>query len=999
MSQRFRLAEGGTIDRDRELRFRFNGRQYTGHPGDTLASALLANGVHLVARSFKYHRPRGIFSAGVEEPNALVQVGTGARTLADLKATEVELFDGLEARSVNVFPSPGFDLGAGLGWLSRFTPAGFYYKTFFASPRLWRHVFEPAIRRAGGWGTAPAEADPDYYDKRHVHCEVLVVGGGPAGMMAARAAATGGARVILADENRAPGGSLCQRSGHADDAIGQWLGETVDTLDDRPEVRVLSRTAVCGYHDGNYLTALQRLGDEGRPSFPAAVRQRLWHVRARRVILATGAHERPLVFANNDRPGIMLAGAVRSYINAFAVAPGRRAVLFTNNDRAYHCALDCLDAGIEVAAVIDSRRQPAGTTVDAVRARGVRLLAGHAVANTRGRKRLRSVLATPLGGRAGDRAQRIDCDLLAVSGGYNPAVHLHSQAQGKLDFDPGLSCFCPGAARQAHVSVGAGAGCFDLDRALEQARDAGLEAAAACGWAADHSLALPEVATEAGAAPAPLWQVPAGKSKLRGRQFVDLQNDTSAADIELAVAEGFESVEHMKRYTLAGFGTDQGKTSNINALAILAELLGRPIPEVGTTTFRPPYTPLTLAALGGRHRGERFEPARETAIHDRHVAAGAVFEDVGQWKRPWYYPRDGEDMHAAVARECAATRQGAGVLDASTLGKIDVQGPDAAEFLNRVYTNAWKKLAVGRVRYGVMCGEDGMVFDDGTTARLDEQRYLMTTTTSGAARVLDHLEEYLQTEWPELRVRLTSVTEQWSTVSIAGPASGAVMATLAPDLDLSTEAFPFLSCQDAMVADMHARVFRISFTGELQYELNVPWHQGAVLWDAVMRAGEPHGITPYGTETMHVLRAEKGFIIVGQETDASQTPLDLGLDWIVSGKKDFIGRRSLRRSDMQRADREQLVGLTPAGTDRFVPEGSQLVEPGTAKHTPPVPLVGWVSSSYWSAALDHHFCLALVRGGRARHGDVVEAALPDGPVPLRIGPTVFYDPDNLRRDG
>ena len=998
MSQRYRLAEGGAIDRGRSLRFRFNGRAYIGHPGDTLASALLANGVHLVARSFKYHRPRGIFSAGVEEPNALVQVGAGARTLPDLKATEVELFDGLEARSVNVFPSPGFDLGAGLGWLSRFTPAGFYYKTFFASPRLWRHVFEPAIRRAGGWGTAPAEADPDYYDKRHVHCDVLVVGAGPAGSMAAHAAAAGGARVILADENPAFGGSLGQRAGRDDGRAGRWLRQTVEALGDLPEARLLPRTTVCGYHDGNYLTALQRLGDEGRHSAPAAVRQRLWHIRAGRVILATGAHERPLVFANNDRPGIMLAGAVRSYINGFAVAPGRRAVLFANNDRAYHCALDCLDAGIEVAAVVDSRRQPAGATVDAVRARGVRLLAGHAIQDTYGRKRLRGVLATSLSDRAG-RPQRIPCDLLAVSGGYSPAVHLHSQARGKLTFDPATSCFRPGASRQAHVSVGAGAGCFDLDRALEQARGAGLEAAAACGWAVDRAPPLPEVATEASAAPEPLWRVPARNSKLRGKQFVDLQNDTSAADIELAVNEGFESVEHMKRYTLAGFGTDQGKTSNINALAILAELLERPIPEVGTTTFRPPYTPLTLAALGGRHRGERFEPARETAIHDRHVAAGAVFEDVGQWKRPWYYPHRGETMHAAVARECAATRQGVGVLDASTLGKIDIQGPDAAEFLNRVYTNAWKKLAVGRVRYGVMCGEDGMVFDDGTTARLDEQRYLMTTTTSGAAKVLDHLEEYLQTEWPALRVRLTSVTEQWSTVSVAGPASGAVMAALAPDLELATEAFPFLSWRDATVAGMSARVFRISFTGELQYEINVPGHQGAALWDAVMSAGEPHGITPYGTETMHVLRAEKGFIIVGQETDASQTPLDLGMDWIVSSKKDFIGRRSLRRSDMLRADREQLVGLTPTGEDRFVPEGSQLVEAGTADRTPPVPMVGWVSSSYWSAALGHHFCLALVRGGRARHGEVVEAALPDGAVPLRIGPTVFYDPDNLRRDG
>ncbi|HEX2256156.1 MAG TPA: sarcosine oxidase subunit alpha family protein [Afifellaceae bacterium] len=1003
--QPFRLATGGRIDRGRVLAFTFNGRRYEGYPGDTLASALLANGVHLVARSFKYRRPRGIVTAGSAEPSALVQLGTGARSDPAIKATQAVLYDGLAAASINGYPSLNFDLAAAADRLSRFLPAGFYYKTFFASPWLWHRLYEPLLRQASGWGTAPAAADPDKYHRMHAHCDVLVVGGGPAGLAAAVAAAETEARVTLADEQEEFGGSLLERAVSIDGADSpSWAAEAVRKLESRPEVRLLPRTTIFGYYDGNHLCGLERRTDhlppDARPDMP---RQRLWHIHAGRVVLATGAHERPLVFADNDRPGIMLAGAVQAYVRRWGVLPGRRAILFTNNDRAYEAALALADAGADVAAVIDTRSAPEGPLVAAVRGRGIAVLAGHAIVATQGRRRVSAVEVARL---SADRTstegapRRIACDLVAVSGGTNPAVHLFSQSQGSLVYDETQACFRPGRSRQAERSVGACNGVFALAACLAEGIEAGREAAEAAGFAPGRPNLL-EAAEPPAGQPMALWLVPGWKAAGAGwaKHFVDLQNDTTAADIGLAVREGFGSVEHMKRYTLAGFGTDQGKTSNVNALAILAQATGRPIAEVGTTTFRPPYTPVTFAAMGGRDRGALFEPARLTAMHDRHAAHGAVFEDVGQWKRPWYYPRPGEEMDAAVARECRAVRQGVGVLDASTLGKIDIQGPDAAEFLDRIYINGWKSLAVGGVRYGVMCREDGMVFDDGTTARLAEHRYLMTTTTGGAAAVLGHLEEYLQTEWTDLRVRLTSVTEQWAVAAIAGPRSRDVLAALAPGLDISKEAFPFMSWRDADVAGLPARIFRISFTGELQYELNVPWHFGEALWDALMEAGARFDIAPYGTEAMHVLRAEKGFVIVGQDTDGMQTPDDLGLRRMVSTKKNFIGRRSLSRSDCVRPGRHQLVGLLPENLNMVLPEGSQLVEQGTAGHPPPVPMLGFVTSSYWSPALRRGFCLALVADGRRRHGEVIEAALADRAVPVTICDPLFYDPEGRRRDG
>ena len=1015
MTRPGRPGGGSAIDPSRTLTFTFNGRRYRGHPGDTLASALLANGVHLVGRSFKYHRPRGILAAGAEEPNALVQVGEGARTTPNLKATEVPLYEGLVAHSVNVFPSVGFDLGAIAGRFSRFMPAGFYYKTFFGSPFLWRRVFVPVIRRAGGWGKVPAEADPDRYERRYDHCDLLVVGAGPAGIAAACAAAASGAQVILADENEALGGSLPARCPASADGAASgvtaariagrpalaWLAGATDRLAAAGGVRLLPRTTVFGYYDHNCLAAVERLAPPGAVLPREQPRERLRHLRCRRVVLATGAHERPLVFANNDRPGIMLAGAVEAFIHRWGVRPGRRAVLFTNNDRAYAAVFALAEAGAEVIAVVDVRERPPASLVDRANACGVSVRAGHAVCDTRGGRRLARVAVAPLAGGRTGRLDWLACDLLAVSGGWSPVVHLHSQAQGRLVYDETWCCFRPAAESGARASAGACNGTFSLAGALAEGHAAGLAAAAACGFE-PPSLPVPAAEAEEGGPPLPLWRVPEPDGAAHGMRchFVDLQNDTTAADIRLAVREGFESVEHMKRYTLTGFGTDQGKTANVNGLAILAESTGAPIARVGTTTFRPPYTPVTFAAMGGRDRGALFDPARLTAINDCHLEAGAVFEDVGQWKRPWYYPRPGEDMPAAVARECRAVRERVGVMDASTLGKIDIQGPDAAEFLDRVYTNNWRKLGVGRVRYGIMCREDGMVFDDGTTARLADDRYLVTTTTGNAAPVLDHLEEYLQTEWPQLRVRLTSVTEQWAVVSIAGPLSRRVLQKLAPDTDFSAQAFPFLSWRMVSFGGVEARVFRISFSGELQYEINVPWHYGASLWDAVMGAGAEFDIAAYGTETMHVLRAEKGFIIVGQETDGTQTPDDLGLAWAVSQTKaDFIGRRSLARPDCRRPDRKQLVGLWPEQRDAAIAEGAQLVAPGLSGAPPPVPMEGFVTSSYSSPTLGGRFCLALVKGGRSRHGELLEAVTESRPVRVTICDPVFYDREGARRDG
>ncbi|WP_266392626.1 sarcosine oxidase subunit alpha family protein [Streptomyces canus] len=938
--QRFRLPRGGRVDRGTLLRFTVDGRELTGHPGDTLASAMLANGLVEVAPSLYRGRPRGIVTAGVEEPNALVQLG-GSCSEGMLPATTVELYDGLSATTLS------------------------------------------------GMGRLDPTADPAVYDKKYVHTDVLVVGAGPAGLAAAAAAAASGARVLLVDEQPEPGAQ-------------ERADELRAALDAAPEAVVLHRTTAFGSYDDNYVLALQRRTDHLGAEAPEGVsRQRLWHIRARQVVLATGAHERPLVFAGNDRPGVMLAGAVRTCLNRYAVAPGSRAVVSTTNDSAYDTVADLCAAGISVAVVVDARSELSDRAAEVAAATGVRVLTGSTVIDTAGEHRLTGVTVQALDpeGRLTGEPESFDCDLLAVSGGWSPVVHLHSQRQGRLRWDSGLAAFVPeGAVRDQQV-VGAARGTYDHDGCLAEGTRAGALAATAAGFP------VPVPAEVARRAPGPtraLWLVPApdGEPGSWDSHFVDLQRDVTVADVWRSTGAGMRGVEHVKRYTSLGTANDQGKTSGVNAIGVIAEALGGSLGEIGTTAYRAPYTPIAFAALAGRERGELFDPERTTSLHSWHVAHGAEFEDVGQWKRPRYYPQTGEDMDAAVARECRAAREGVAFMDASTLGKIEIWGADAGEFLNRIYTNAFKKLKPGTARYGVMCKPDGMIFDDGVTLRLDDNRYFMTTTTGGAANVLDWLEDWLQTEWPELDVHCTSVTEQWATIAVVGPQSREVVASLAPDVDLSAEAFPFMAFRETTLASgVPARICRISFSGELAYEINVSAWYGLAVWEEVDAIGRPYGITPYGTETMHVLRAEKGYIIVGQDTDGTVTPQDAGMSWVVSKQKDFIGKRSFARADTARTDRKQLVGLLPADRTTRLPEGTQLVAQDVSLETVPVPMLGHVTSSYHSPALGRPFALALVADGRARKGQTLLAPVGEALVPVEVTDFVLYDPEGTRRDG
>ncbi|MGF6693434.1 sarcosine oxidase subunit alpha [Metapseudomonas resinovorans] len=1004
MSQVNRLPKGGRVDRSQPLTFTFNGQNYQGFSGDTLAAALLANGVDIIGRSFKYSRPRGIVAAGAEEPNAVLQIGsTESSQVPNVRATQQALYAGLVASSTNGWPNVNNDVMGILGKVGGgMMPPGFYYKTFMYPQNLWL-TYEKYIRKAAGLGRAPLEVDPDIYDHMNQYCDVLVVGAGPAGLAAALAAGRSGARVILADEQEEFGGSLLDTRETLDGKpAAEWVAKVIAELETLPEVTLLSRATVNGYHDHNFLTIHQRLTDHlGEVAPHGQARHRVHRVRAKRVVLAAGAHERPLVYSNNDVPGNMLAGSVSTYVNRYGVAPGRQLVLSTNNDYAYRVVLDWLDAGQHVVAVADARSNPRGAWVEEARARGVRILTGSAVVEARGSKRVTGarICAIDLKGhKVTSPGEVVDCDLIVSSGGYSPVVHLASHLGGKPTWREDILAFVPGEGFQKRYCAGAVNGVFGLGDALADGFEAGAKAGAEAGFKVVEG-SLPKTEKRKEEATVALFQVPHDKSTSRApKQFVDLQNDVTSAGIELATREGFESVEHVKRYTALGFGTDQGKLGNINGLAIAARSMGISIAEMGTTMFRPNYTPVTFGAVAGRHCGHLFEPKRYTAMHRWHLEQGAEFEDVGQWKRPWYFPKRGEDMHAAVDRECKAVRDSVGILDASTLGKIDIQGPDAREFLNRVYTNAWTKLDVGKARYGLMCKEDGMVFDDGVTACIGENHFVMTTTTGGAARVMEWLEIYHQTEWPELKVYFTSVTDHWATMTLSGPNSRKLLAEVT-DIDLDKDAFPFMSWKEGLVGGVPARVFRISFTGELSYEVNVQADYALGVWEKIVEAGKKYNLTPYGTETMHVLRAEKGFIIIGQDTDGSVTPDDLNMGWCVGRSKAFswIGWRGMNREDCLREERKQLVGLKPIDPNKVLPEGAQLVfDP---KQSIPMKMVGHVTSSYMSATLGYSFAMAVVKGGLKRMGERVFAPLADGSViEAEICSSVFYDPKGDRQN-
>ncbi len=981
MSETLRTTAGGQIDRARRLAFTFDGKAYAGHPGDTLASALLANGVHLVGRSFKYHRPRGIVAAGAEEPNALVGIDRGpGRYTPNLRATQVELFDGLVAESQNRWPSLARDLAAVNDLVAPLIPAGFYYKTFMQPASWWAKFYEPKIRAMAGLGRAGEGADPDRYTQCYAHCDVLVVGAGPAGLAAALTAAESGARVILCDEQCEAGGSLLAETRARIDGrdTRAWLAATLAKLGARPNIRVLARTTAFGYFAQNFVALAERVTDHLASPDPDLPRERLWQVRAREVVLATGAIERPLVFPENDRPGVMLADAARTYLSRYGVKQGTRAVVFTAHDDAYGAALDLADSGIEIACIADLRATSDGALPQMARAAGMLVMNSATVVGTRGRLRIREAhIGRVDAAGTVTRVEPVSCDLLLMSGGWTPSVHLHSQARGRLAFDEALQGFVPVDTPQTCRSVGACAGMFGLQQALGAQGRVSADPLRGGGFAG---------------------AVPHDRSPKRARAFVDFQNDVTAKDLTLALREGFRSIEHVKRYTTSGMATDQGKTSNINALAIVAAASGRKLPEIGLTSFRQPYTPVTFGTLAGASRGMLFDPVRTTPIHDWAAAQGAVFEDVGQWKRARFFPHQSEDMREAVARECLAVRERAGIFDASTLGKIEVVGPDAAEFLNRMYVNAWTKLEPGRCRYGILLNEAGFVIDDGVVGRLAPDRFHVTTTTGGAARVLSMMEDYLQTEFPELRVWLTSTTEQFAVIAVQGPRSREIIAPLVEGIDLARAAFPHMSLREGRIAGVATRLFRVSFTGEIGFEINVASDHGQAVWDAIWDQGRRHDAAAYGTEAMHVLRAEKGYLIVGQETDGTVIPDDLGLGWAIGkAKRDFVGKRSLARPDMVARGRKQLVGLLTQDPKQVLDEGAQIT--ASAAPAPGTKALGHVTSSYWSPALGRSIALALVENGRARIGETLHVPLPEGGVAVTLVNPVFFDPQGARLDG
>ncbi len=986
------------------VNFRFNGKSYQGQSGDTLAAALLANGVHVVARSFKYGRPRGIVGHGAEEPNAIVQLGRGGQTVPNLRATQVQLYEGLEAFSVSGWPSLDFDLKGCLGFLGRLMPPGFYYKTFMGSKWLWEFS-EYCIRKTAGLGRAPTEPDADTYDKCHHHCDVMVVGGGPAGLMAAREAALVGARVIIADEQHEFGGSLLASDLQMNNQSARdWVSELVSELRSSANVQVLPRSTVFGYYDHNLLTILEHRSDHEGPVSRQGTRQRLHRVRAKQVVLATGAIERPLVFANNDVPGVMLASSVKTYLNRYGVAVGKKLVLFTTNDGAYQTAFDWHKAGREVVAIVDCRKSSGGQWASMARDLGIEVLSGEAVIEVRGGRRVTGAIVAGLnreGSAVSGPPRTLACDVIASSGGWSPVIHLSSHTGAKPVWSDKIVGFLPGESIRQERSAGAARGTYSLLGCLSEGAAAGAAAALQAGFGQGiPQSGVPQFSEFEEQPQQAMFLVPHVKRTSRApNQFVDFQLDVTAAAIELAAREGYESIEHVKRYTAMGFGTDQGKLGNINGMAILSNALGQPIAETGTTIFRPSYTPVTFGALAGRDVGDLFDPERLTAMHRWHEEAGAEFENVGQWKRPRYFPRAGETMTEAVNRECLAVRNAVGILDASTLGKIDIQGADAAEFITRIYTNAFLKLAPGKCRYGVMLKEDGMIFDDGVTACLGKNHYQMFTTTGGAAAVLAWLELWRQSEWPDLQVYLTSVTDHWATATVTGPFARQVIRKVCKDIDLSNKAFKFMDWRDGTVAGVKARIYRISFTGELSFEVNVAAHHGRYIWEQLMAAGKDFDITPYGTEAMHVLRAEKGFIIVGQDTDGSVTPYDMNMAWIIGKNKafSFIGKRSLARSDTSREDRKQFVGLKPLDPTELLPEGAQIVnDPGESL---PMNMQGHVTSSYYSANLEHSFALALLKGGHNRMGEVVYSPLIDGrSIAAEIVDSVFFDPKGERQD-
>lgn len=968
---------GGLIDRNRSLNFTFDGKSYTGHAGDTLASALLANDVRLMGRGFKYHRPRGVFTAGSEEPNALVELRAGNRQEPNTRATVAELFEGLDARSQNHVGSLGFDLLAVNDLMSPFFAAGFYYKTFMWPKAFWEKLYEPMIRRAAGLGSLSMQADPDSYDAGFLHCDLLVIGGGAAGLAAALTAARTGARVILADEDFRLGGRLLAESAPLDRPAAEWIAEVEAEFASLPNLRVMRRTTVWGAFDHGIYGAVERVSDH-LPTPGKRVRQSLWRITAKRAILAAGATERHIPFANNDRPGVMMAGAMRAYANRWAVSPAKRVAIFTNNDDGHRTAADLAAKGVEIAAVVDSRP-------DAPARGSYRTIAGGMVTDSKGRLGLAKVEVTQNG-----RAEWIDCGALGVSGGWNPNLHIASHHRGRPVWNEAAQAFLAEDGNVAGLSIaGAAAGKGSTAQALASGAQAAVAALADIGISA-HLPDLPRAEDEA-LNLKPLWHVPG-----KGRAWVDFQNDVTVKDVKLAYVENLRPVEHLKRWTTLGMATDQGKTSNVTAIAVMAELTGQSINQTGTTIFRPPYTPVSMSVLGGGDTGAHFRPRRLTPTHEWAKSQGAVFVEVGQWMRAQYFPRKGEtEWRQTVDREVLATRAGVGICDVTTLGKVDVQGADAGEFLDRVYANAMKSLKVGMVRYGLMLREDGFAWDDGTCARLAEDQYVVTTTTANAGTIYKHMEFCRQCLWPELDVQLISTTDAWAQMSVAGPHARKLLERVVDGFDISNEGFPFMACANLTVCGgLRARLFRISFSGELAYEIAVPARYGNALMARMLQVGADLGATPYGTETLGVLRIEKGHA-AGNELNGQTTAQMLGMGKMVSTKKDSIGAVLSRREGMV-ADRRVLVGLQPVNAADPVMAGAHLFAEGAAQDT--ANDQGWITSACYSPHVGSAIGLGYLVNGDSRKGEVVVAANPlqGQSVRVRVVSAHFVDPEGGR---
>lgn len=1002
-----RLTTGGRlVDRSSDIRFTFNGKTFRGHEGDTLASALLANDQMLVGRSFKYHRPRGVVASGAEEPNALVNLGRDTTHEPNQRATTTELFNGLQATSQNHWPSLDYDIGALNGLFGRFLTAGFYYKTFIHPRPFWKHIYEPFIRQSAGLGRAPdpETRDPDTYEHFYAFVDVVVIGGGVAGLQAAKAAADSGAKVLVMEQTAHWGGRAPVDGGTIDGmAPGDWVNKTVEALEDMENVTLRCRSMGAGVYDHGYVLGYERLTDHA--PFLKGPRHRLWRIRARQIVTATGAIERPLSFAGNDIPGVMLASAVRDYLVNYGVIAGQRTVVVTNNDDAYRTAIALKQAGLQVPAVIDARQMGGGALMEEAKSLGIRVETGRAIAKVKGGKRVTGVAICAMAG-GGAMLEEIKCDAVAMSGGWSPVVHLWSHCGGKLTWDEDHAFFRPDPERAptSHdglpfVTVaGSANGEMDLKSVLEDADKAGKTASKAAGGK-PRRFAPPKGESAEEVPLRPVWLMPENAwDDLRMKAWLDYQNDVKVSDVQLAAREGYESVEHTKRYTTLGMATDQGKLSNINGLATLAASLGEEIPQVGTTTFRPPYTPISMGAIAGEARGEIFQPIRKTPMHAWHEKHGAAWEPVGHWRRPYCYPQQGESKHDAVHREVLATRESLGLLDASTLGKIIVKGPDAGRFLDMLYTNMMSTLKPGRCRYGLMCTENGFLTDDGVVARIDEETFLCHTTTGGADRIHAHMEEWLQTEWWDWQVYTANVTEQYAQIAVVGPNARKLLEKLG-GMDVGKDTLPFMAWADGTLAGFPVRVYRISFSGELSYEIAVPASLGRAFWDKIVEAGQEWNITPYGTEALHVMRAEKGFIMIGDETDGTVIPQDLGLHWAISKKKeDYLGKRAQTRSHMADPNRWQLVGLETVDGS-VLPDGAYAVAPGKnangQRNTQ-----GRVTSTYHSPTLGKGIAMGLVHNGPDRMGEIIPFIKDDGEtvVEAKIVSPVFFDPEGEKQN-